>query len=119
MNRRPGGAGPPDLAGLRVLVVDDEPYVRDAVTFVLEHFEATVTPAGSVREALAALRASRHHVLLSDLAMPEDEARARESGFDIHLGKPVEPIHLVEVVALLARRSPYDRADGDELRAAS
>jgi CheY-like chemotaxis protein len=50
---------------------------------------------------------------------PEDDARARESGFDIHLGKPVEPIHLVEVVALLARRSPYGRAGGNQLRAAS
>ncbi len=102
-----------------MLVVDDEPYGRDAVTFVLEHFEATVTPAGSVREALAALRASRHHVLLSDLAMPEDEARARESGFDIHLGKPVEPIHLVEVVAPLARRSPYEPPGGDQPRGAA
>jgi CheY-like chemotaxis protein len=154
VSRRPGGPSLPDLTGVRVLVVDDDPNVRDAVTFVLQHFGATVTPAGSVQEALRALRAVRHHVLLSDLAMPdedgfalirqvraqepgeggcipaasfsarsgpEDEARARESGFDIHLGKPVEPIRLAEVVGLLARRSPYGRAngDGDHFRAAS
>jgi CheY-like chemotaxis protein len=58
------------LAGIRVLVVDDAPYVLEMVTEVLEQGGATVTAVGSAEEALARLQAERPHVLVSDLAMP-------------------------------------------------
>jgi CheY-like chemotaxis protein len=58
------------LEGLRVLVVDDAPYVLEMVTEVLEQGGATVTAVGSAEEALAALKSERPDVLLSDLAMP-------------------------------------------------
>jgi len=41
---------------------------------------------------------------LTAYARPEDAARAREAGFQMHLSKPVEPYELVRVVALLAGR---------------
>jgi CheY-like chemotaxis protein len=41
---------------------------------------------------------------LTAFSRPEDAARAREAGFQMHLSKPVEPDELVKVVALLAGR---------------
>ena len=60
----------PRLDGIRVLVVDDEPYLRQLVTEILEHGGATVTAVGSAEEALEALQCERPRVLLSDLSMP-------------------------------------------------
>jgi CheY-like chemotaxis protein len=64
------GITPPDLRGIRVLLVDDDSPVREAMTLVLEHFGARVTAVASVSEALGALERSRPDVLLSDLRMP-------------------------------------------------
>jgi CheY-like chemotaxis protein len=58
------------LDGVRVLVVDDTPDVREVVTDILTQDGARVTAVGSAEEALAALRWERPDVLLSDLAMP-------------------------------------------------
>jgi CheY-like chemotaxis protein len=40
---------------------------------------------------------------LTAYARPEDAARAREAGFQMHLSKPVEPYELVKLVAQLAQ----------------
>ena len=58
------------LDGVRVLVVDDAPYVREVVTDILTQDGASVTAVGSAEEALAVLQWQRPDVLLSDLAMP-------------------------------------------------
>jgi CheY-like chemotaxis protein len=58
------------LDGVRVLVVDDTPYVRDVVRDILTEDGAEVTAVASAEEALAALQWQRPDVLLSDLAMP-------------------------------------------------
>jgi CheY-like chemotaxis protein len=58
------------LDGVRVLVVEDTPYVRDVVRDILTEDGAKVTAVGSAEEALAALQWERPDVLLSDLAMP-------------------------------------------------
>ena len=62
--------GPP-LQGVRVLVADDAPAVRQAVTDILESVGAAVTAVGSAEAALAALQAELPDVLVSDLSMPE------------------------------------------------
>ena len=59
------------LAGLRVLVVDDEKEARELFAQVLEQAGALVTPAASAEEALAAVRGASYHVLLSDIEMPD------------------------------------------------
>ncbi|MFT3771842.1 MAG: response regulator [Minicystis sp.] len=59
-----------DLAGVSVLVVEDEPDSRELLRETLERHRARVTAVGSVPEAIDALRASRPHVLVSDIAMP-------------------------------------------------
>ncbi|HVR98808.1 MAG TPA: response regulator [Thermoanaerobaculia bacterium] len=68
---------PPNLAGLKVLVVDDEADVRDLVTLMLEKCDAQVVAVESVAEALQVLPELRPDVLLSDLAMPG------EDGYDL------------------------------------
>ena len=58
------------LDGVRVLVVDDAPYVRDVVTEILEQDGAVVTAAETAEKALEILQRERPNVLLSDLSMP-------------------------------------------------
>jgi CheY-like chemotaxis protein len=60
----------PRLDGVRVLVVDDAPYVRAVVTDILTQDGARVTAVETAEEALVALQSERPDVLLSDLAMP-------------------------------------------------
>ena len=121
------------LAGIRVLLVDDDDDMRDAAGALLEQYGAEVTAVGSAPAALAALERSRPHVLLSDLSMPdesgydlmrkvaardatlpaaaltgfgekEDRRRALAAGFRMHLAKPLEAKALVAAVATLTGR---------------
>ncbi|APR82884.1 two-component sensor histidine kinase [Minicystis rosea] len=62
--------GTPDLAGVRVLLVEDEVDSRELLRETLEQHRARVTAVGSVGEAIVALGSSRPHVLVSDIAMP-------------------------------------------------
>jgi CheY-like chemotaxis protein len=67
--------GPP-LDGVRVVVVDDHPAVREVVTLLLERFGAMVTAVSGVPEALAALERQRPDVLISDIEMPGEDGYA-------------------------------------------
>ncbi|MDF3071690.1 MAG: cph1 2 [Polyangiaceae bacterium] len=60
----------PELAGLRMLVVDDEPDARELVTTLLEGNGVEVTAAGSGGEALMLLPRILPDILLSDIGMP-------------------------------------------------
>ena len=61
------------LRGVRVLVVDDHPVVRQALTMVLEEWGAQVTAVPGVPEALEALGRERPNVVLSDIEMPGED----------------------------------------------
>jgi signal transduction histidine kinase/ActR/RegA family two-component response regulator len=65
------------LAGIRVLLVDDDRDIGEVLQFVLEGQGAVVTLAASAAEALAAIERSMPNVLLSDIAMPG------ETGYDL------------------------------------
>lgn len=54
----------------RILVVDDEPEVRQLVTDYLEAQGYEVLAAASGAEALAAVAAQRPHLVLLDIMMP-------------------------------------------------
>ncbi len=59
-----------DLAGIRVLVVDDEPDSRVLVERVLVQCGAEVVTANSAIDGMEKLREFRPHVLVSDIGMP-------------------------------------------------
>ena len=58
------------LAGVRVLVVDDDADSLDFLSFVLEQCGALATGATSAAAALLALTQNQFDVLISDIAMP-------------------------------------------------
>ncbi|MEH2352251.1 ATP-binding protein [Nostoc sp.] len=62
---------PEILAGIQILVVDDDNDTRDFHTFVLEQAGAMVTAVTSAKEALQILAKSEPDMLLSDIGMPE------------------------------------------------
>ena len=64
---------PPELDGLRVLVVDDQPAILDLLYDVLTPCGTVVRLCSSAREALATLRDWHPDVLLSDVAMPGED----------------------------------------------
>ncbi len=72
----PAAATGAKLGGLRVLVVDDEPDVRDLLRLLLEQRDARVRCAASAEEALALLPAFRPDVVVSDIGMPGGDGYA-------------------------------------------
>jgi PAS domain S-box-containing protein len=60
----------PELAGKRILVVDDDRDAREVVKRILQGCGAEVSTAGSVAEAILALRREEPDMLISDLGMP-------------------------------------------------
>jgi len=61
------------LLGVKVLVVDDAEDAREALSMLLGQFGALVTAVGSADEALSVLERDQPHVLLSDIAMPDED----------------------------------------------
>jgi PAS domain S-box-containing protein len=97
---------PPSLAGVRVLVVDDDRDARDLLAVVLAEREAEVRTASSAAEGLAELRGWRPDVLVSDIGMPVEDgyvfiARVRDL--------PAEQGGNVPAVALTAYARAEDR----------
>jgi signal transduction histidine kinase len=120
------------LQGLRLLVVDDDEEVRNYVTAVFRASGAEVRCAVSAKEAMQILGEWQPEVILSDLAMPEedgfallprmravtqapvialtafatadDQQRVLDAGFDGFIAKPVDPSRLRRRVA--ERRRP-------------
>jgi signal transduction histidine kinase/DNA-binding response OmpR family regulator len=64
-------AGRESLAGVKLLVVDDDADSRSLLTEILSRRGAVVVCASSAREALAQIPEFQPNVLLSDLGMPD------------------------------------------------
>jgi signal transduction histidine kinase/CheY-like chemotaxis protein len=121
-----------DLTHTRVLVVDDDPRVRDALALLLGRAGAIVETAGSAELARARISGRAPHVLVCDIAMPiedgyslisglraggsdvpaialtayataTDVERALAAGFDRHVAKPVDIETLVAIIDELTR----------------
>jgi PAS domain S-box-containing protein len=61
----------PNLQGIQVLLVDDDPDTQALIAYLLEQQQISVTPLSSALEALAALERSSFDVLISDIGMPD------------------------------------------------
>src|SRR4030095_1429167 len=79
----------PPLKGVQVLVVDDDHDALDMLARLLTDAGAAVRTAASADEAMSLLRWIRPDVLVSDLAMPDEDGdslirtvRAAEHGTD-------------------------------------
>ncbi|HEY9402985.1 MAG TPA: PAS domain S-box protein [Pyrinomonadaceae bacterium] len=97
---------PPELAGLRVLVVDDEADTRELLAAVLTSCGARVTLAASAADAFRHVEQARPDVLVTDIGMPEEDgysllARIR--------GLPRERGGEIPAAALTAYARPEDR----------
>jgi signal transduction histidine kinase/ActR/RegA family two-component response regulator len=99
-------SGRAPLAALRVLLVDDHQDMLHGLALGLAAHGAEVTPVSSVREALAALPRVRPHVVVSDLAMPEQDGYTLIDRIR-HLAP--EDGGLVPAVAVSASAGPADR----------
>ncbi len=64
------------LDKIRVLLVDDEPSANESLQALLESCGAEVRVAGSAAQALQTLDIWRPDVLISDIAMPEEDGYA-------------------------------------------
>jgi PAS domain S-box-containing protein len=71
--RASNGPAPRALRGIRVLVVDDEADALEVARRVLELSGVEVRTAGNTREAMAILEGWVPTVLVSDIAMPDED----------------------------------------------
>jgi signal transduction histidine kinase/ActR/RegA family two-component response regulator len=59
------------LAGIKVLVIDDEPDARELIRWVLENARAEVVVGNSAADGLALIETQHPDVVISDIGMPE------------------------------------------------
>ncbi|MGN6627699.1 MAG: PAS domain-containing protein [Tepidisphaeraceae bacterium] len=96
----------PDISGMKIVVIDDEPDARLMVKRLLEDCDAHVRTAGSVDEGLALVGAERPDVIVSDIGMPG------EDGFSLIRrlrALPAERDRKTPVIALTAYARAEDR----------
>ncbi len=91
----------PTLDGIQVLLVDDERDTLKMLSVILTEYKATVQTATSVAEAFEVLQWYKPDVLVSDLAMPEEDGytlinKFRE--FGIKAGRQVPAVALTAYV---------------------
>jgi PAS domain S-box-containing protein len=92
------------LAGLKVLIVDDESDARQLLRRALADCQAQVAVASSVVEALAVLEKFRADVIICDIGMPDQD------GYDlIHSVRANPATKDIPAAALTAFARPEDR----------
>jgi response regulator RpfG family c-di-GMP phosphodiesterase len=126
----------PDLGGMEILLVDDEPALRELLRATLESVEISVVEAESALAAERRIRQRRPDLIILDLRMPgmsgselcrrlkadaetraipivlltgadDEEARlAHEAGADALVRKPFSPLELLAIVERAAGRQP-------------
>ena len=67
---------PPDLSGLKVLIVDDEPGSLEVFTEIVKSYGGMPTQCSSVRDAISAVQILQPNVIVSDIAMPLEDGYA-------------------------------------------
>jgi DNA-binding response OmpR family regulator len=117
------------MTSLKVLVVDDDPSVRDVLRIMLGFEGCQVVDAPDGESALVMFAAIRPDIVILDVTMPgmdgvevcrqlkaiahpprvimltardhpEDERRALDAGADAYLRKPFSPLEVLDLVGL-------------------
>ena len=109
------------MAGKRILLVDDDPDIRDVMTIVLESAGYDVSSASNGQECLDRLRQEKPDLLILDLLMP------RIDGFAVYkeLQSPEwsshkdMPVLIVTSVREEASRRRYELETGQTLNISS
>ena len=94
------------LAGIRVLVVDDDADARDVLEAILAGAGAHVTLASSAGEAMELLSAKAPDLIVSDISMPGEDGY----GFIRAVRALPEPHAILPAIAVTAYGHPADRA---------
>jgi len=87
----------PAIVPRRILVVDDEPYVCDAVRMMLTFDGHQVETASSGRDALALFDQGKYDLVITDYAMPA--MKGDELAASIKLRSPGQPVVLITAYA--------------------
>jgi two-component system OmpR family response regulator len=87
----------PVITPRRILVVDDEPYVCDAVRMMLAFDGHQVETAGSGKDALTLFAKGKYDVVITDYAMPA--MKGDELALAIKSIAPEQPIVLITAYA--------------------
>ncbi|MFN2646478.1 MAG: PAS domain-containing protein [Burkholderiales bacterium] len=104
----------PLLAGVRVLVVEEDAEARDLLLKVLRAAGAEAFAVAGAAQALSALEDWHPDVLLSDAGLPGHDGyvllrahpaarRVLSAAYDAELAKPIEPVALLATVAHLVQ----------------
>ena len=99
----------PSLAGLRVLVVDDEPDARELIAMLASGQGAEVATAESADAATRVLATFEADVLVSDIGMPEKDGYALIRELRASIEPRLQALPAVAVTAF-ARAADRDRA---------
>jgi CheY-like chemotaxis protein len=64
---------PPEIKGIKILVVDDDADARHLLTAILERCASVVKSCESVAEALVSLEEFKPDIIVSDIGMPDED----------------------------------------------
>jgi two-component system OmpR family response regulator len=91
----------------RILVVDDDPHIRDVISFALEKAGMTTEPARDGREALTCFRRKPPDMIILDIGMPDTDG--------LEVCREIRKSSDVPILFLSARDDEIDRVIGLEI----
>jgi PAS domain S-box-containing protein len=100
---------PARLSGLRILVVDDEADSRELLDSILRQDGVETMSASGAADALEVLRHQRPDVLVSDIAMPEEDGYSLMSKVRALEAEDTDQLAPVRAIALTAYARTEDR----------
>ena len=103
----------PKLSAKRILVVDDEPFVCDAVKMMLAFDGHEVDTATNPREALTLFQPGKYDVVITDFAMPG--MKGDELAAAIKAKAPGQPIVMITAYAEMLQTSKELLANVDHV----
>lgn len=91
----------------RILVVDDEPNIRDVVCFALERAGMTTATAGNGHQAVATFRSGKIDLIILDIGMPDMDG--------LSVCRQIRTTSSIPILFLSARDEEIDRILGLEI----